>query len=344
MSLKVRVLVCLVVAALFLVPTVSSQVLEKGTISGTVLDPTGAAVPNATVKITHVSTGAERTLTTGPVGRYSAPILSAGEYTIEVTASGFANTIVRNVQLSVGQELIQDINVKVAAVGQTIEVTAEGGPIDKSESLEKVVIDQKFVDGLPINGRDFRNFATLAGTGDTSPALRSPVRLGGQMGEYTGLIIDGVDNRNSFFGEWFGSLETKNFTFPQDAIQEFQVREGGFSAEFGHATGGLINVVTKSGGNDFHGTVHWFFQTNTFTSSTFIEDVNQVAPPDKDTRHQFGFTVGGPISRDRAWFFIGLDDQQQKGPLTAFLATPWRNRSLPAPPATAPAANSAAAT
>ncbi len=338
MSLKamVRVVVCLVVAALILVPTVSSQVLEKGTISGTVLDPTGAAVPNAAVKITHVSTGAERSLTTGPDGRYSAPILTAGEYTIEVTASGFATTLVKEVRLGVGQELIQDVSLKVAAVGQVVEVTGESGPIDKSESLEKVVIDQKYVEGLPINGRDFRNFATLAGTGDVTPALRSPVRLGGQMGEYTGLIIDGVDNRNSFFGEWFGSLETKNFTFPQDAIQEFQVREGGFSAEFGHATGGLINVVTKSGGNDFHGTVHWFFQTNSLISSTFIEDVGRTAPPDKDTRHQFGFTVGGPIARDRAWFFIGLDDQQQKGPLTAFFGDDGGIRTLCSPASNCP--------
>ena len=317
LNVMVRALACLVVAALILVPSASSQVLENGTISGTVLDPTGAAVPNATVKITHVATGAERTLSTGPDGRYTAPILTAGEYTIEVSATGFATTIVLNVQLGVGQELIQDVSVKVAAVGQVVEVTGETGPIEKSESLEKVVIDQRYVEGLPINGRDFRNFATLAGTGDVTPALRSPVRLGGQMGEYTGLIIDGVDNRNSFFGEWFGSLETKNFTFPQDAIQEFQVREGGFSAEFGHATGGLINVVTKSGGNDWHGTAHWFFVTNSLIKNTFIPDINQPVAPSINTRHQFGFTFGGPIVRDRAWFFVGLDDQQQKGPLAA---------------------------
>ncbi|HXE74573.1 MAG TPA: carboxypeptidase regulatory-like domain-containing protein [Candidatus Xenobia bacterium] len=332
----VRVFVCLVVAALILVPSANGQVLEKGTISGTVFDPTGAAVPNATVKITHVATGAERTVSSGPDGRYTAAILTAGEYTIEVSASGFATAVVKNVYLNVGQELIQDVNLKVAAVGQVVEVTGESGPIEKNEPLEKVVINQTYVDQLPINGRDFRNFATLAGTGDVSPALRSPVRLGGQMGEYTGLIIDGVDNRNSFFGEWFGSLETKNFTFPQDAIQEFQVREGGFSAEFGHATGGLINVVTKSGGNEFHGTAHWLFQTNSLTSSTFVEDVNQLVPPDKDTRHQFGFTVGGPIVRDRAWFFVGLDDQQQKGPLTAVFGDAGGIRILCNPPSNCP--------
>ena len=113
-------------------------------------------------------------------------------------------------------------------------------------------------------------------------------------GEYTGLIIDGVDQRNSFFGEWFGSLETKNLTFPQDAIQEFQVRDSGFSAEFGHATGGLINVVTKSGTNEWHGSVHWFILPNTFVADTFIADTGTEVPPTFDARHQFGGTVGGP--------------------------------------------------
>ena len=263
MSLKamVRVFVCLVVAVLLFAPSAGSQVLEKGTISGTVLDPTGAAVPNATVKITHIGTGAERTLTSGPDGRYSASILSAGDYTIEVSASGFATSIVKSVHLSVGQELIQDVGLKVAAVGQVVEVTAESGPIDRSESLVKTIIDNKYVEELPISGRDFRDFATLSPTADTTPGLRSPVRLQGQQGEYTGLIIDGVDNRDGFFGEWFGSLETRNFTFPQDAVQEFQVRDTGLSAEFGHATGGVINVVTKSGTNDWHGSAHWFFQS-----------------------------------------------------------------------------------
>ncbi|MGH9787323.1 MAG: TonB-dependent receptor [Candidatus Acidiferrales bacterium] len=319
MSVKamLRLIFCLTAAILLLAPPAGGQVFEKGSITGTVYDPSGAVVPNASVKIIHVATGSERDVTTGSEGRYSAQLLTAGEYRIEVSASGFATSIVREVRLSVGQELVQNINLKVAALGETVEVTAETGPIDRSEPLEKVVIDSTYVEQLPINGRDFRNFANLAGTADTSPALRSPVRLGGQYGEYTGIIIDGVDNRNSFFGEWFGSLETKNFTFPQDAIQEFQVREGGFSAEFGHATGGLINVVTKSGTNDWHGSLHWFFQTNTLTSTTFISDVNQTVPPDKDTRHQFGGTVGGPIKRDKAWFFFGLDAQEQKGPLFA---------------------------
>ena len=322
MGLRERsvMLLVLLAATLLLAASAASQTIEKGEISGTVMDPSGAVVPDATVKIIHVATGEERTLTTGSDGRFAANLLSVGGYRIEVSAKGFATTIVKGVHLAVGQYLIQDISLKLAAVGQTVEVQAEAGPVDKGETRENTVIDRTYVEQLPINGRDFRDFANLTPTADTAPGLRSPVRIGGQQGEYTELIIDGVDNRNSFFGEWFGSLETKNFTFPQDAVQEFQVRAGGFSAEFGHSTGGLVNVVTKSGTNELHGTAHWFFQNLNLVKDTSVPAApGVVIPPGFNTRHQFGGTVGGPIFKDRAFFFIGVDRQKKAGPLgTAF--------------------------
>ncbi len=293
-----------------------AQTIEKGAIAGTVTDPTGAVVPNATVKITHVGTGETRTVTTDASGNYSASILSVGEYGIEVSASNFGTTRVKNLQLAVGQRFIQDVSLKVTAVGETVEVTSDTGPIDRGDTRTKTIIGNEYVDKLPISGRDFRDFANLGGTADTSPGLRSPVRLQGQQGEYTGLIIDGVDNRNSFFGEWFGSLETKNFTVPQDSVQEFQVRDSGLSAELGHATGGLINVVTKSGTNEWHGTAHWFVQSNSFFKDNALPGV----PPPFDTRNQFGGTVGGPIVREKLFFFLAADIQEQAGPLgTSFL-------------------------
>ncbi|MEE8606538.1 MAG: carboxypeptidase regulatory-like domain-containing protein [Nitrospiraceae bacterium] len=309
--------------SLFLLSTIlvfaspaAGQTIEKGAIGGTVFDPTGAVVPGVSVTITNVATGSERLLTTGPVGRYIANVLPAGEYRIEASASGFATAIVREVRLSVGQSLTQDINLQLAAVGATTEVLADAGPIDKSETRVNTVIDNRFVEQLPISGRDFRDFVNLSPTADPSPGLRSPVRLQGQLGEYTGFILDGVDNRDSFFGEWFGSLETKNFTIPQDAIQEFQVRDTGLSAEFGHATGGLINVVTKSGTNEWHGTAHWFFQSNTFFGDNSVPaDPTTPIPPPFNTRHQFGGTVGGPIVGDKFFFFFAIDNQKQSGPL-----------------------------
>jgi len=316
-----RVVLVLFVATLLFATPAASQTIEKGEISGTVSDQTGAVIPDASVRIINVGTGAERALTTSSDGRYVAALLPVGEYRIEVSVKGFATTIVKGVRLAVGQNLIQDVTLRLAAVGQTVEVQAEAGAIDRGETRENTVIDRAYVERLPINGRDFRDFANLTPTADTAPGLRSPVRLGGQQGEYTELIIDGVDNRESFFGEWFGSLETKNFTFPQDAVQEFQVRAGGFSAEFGHSTGGLVNVVTKSGTNELHGTAHWFFQNLNLVKDTSVPAFpTTVIPPGFNTRHQFGGTVGGPIVREKMFFFIGVDRQKKAGPLgTAWL-------------------------
>jgi hypothetical protein len=317
---KRGMLLVLFAAILLFATSAASQTIEKGEISGTVLDQSGAVIPDANVKIIQVATGSERALTTGADGSFAANLLSVGGYRMEVSAKGFATTVVKGVHLAVGQNLIQDVTLKLAAVGHTIEVVAETDAIDKAETRENTVIDRTYVEQLPINGRDFREFVNLSPTADTTPGLRSPVRLGGQLGEYTELIIDGVDNRNSFFGEWFGSLETKNFTFPEDAVQEFQVRAGGFSAEFGHSTGGLVNVVTKSGTNEWHGTAHWFFQNLNLVKNTSVPAApGVVIPPGFNTRHQFGGTLGGPILKDRVFFFIGVDRQKKAGPLgTAF--------------------------
>ena len=284
--------------------------MEKGAINGTIFDPSGALVPGAGVTVINTWTGAERVLISNEAGRFRADVLPAGEYVIEISLAGFSRTIVEGVVLSVGQELIEDVTLQLEAVGQEITVQSGTARMDKSETRVNTAINNEYVENLPISGRDFRDFANLSPTADTTPGLRSPVRLQGQAGEYTGLIIDGVDNRNSFFGEWFGSLETKNFTVPQDAIQEFQVRDttlGGVRARHG------INVVTKSGTNDWHGSAHWFFQSNTFIADTSVPaDPETTIAPGLNTRHQFGGTV--PIARDKAFFFLALDAQQQGTP------------------------------
>ncbi|MCI0403936.1 MAG: carboxypeptidase regulatory-like domain-containing protein [Acidobacteria bacterium] len=320
---SIRSAFVLLVCLLLVIP-VAAQTIEKGAITGNIYDSTGAVVPGASVKITHVGTGEQRALTSNADGRYTADALSPGEYTVEIEASGFSKVIVKEVRVAVGQRFLQDVTLKVAAAGEIVEVTADVGPIDRGETRIKTTINNTYIEELPISGRDFRDFAQLGATADTSPGLRSPVRLQGQQGEFTGLVIDGVDNRNSFFGEWFGSLETKNFTVPQDSVQEFQVRDSGLSADLGHATGGVINVVTKSGTNDWHGSAHWFVQSNSFFADNAVlvsTPAGMVpAPPPFDTRNQFGGTVGGPIVREKLFFFLAADLQEQAGPLGTNLA------------------------
>jgi hypothetical protein len=153
------------------------------------------------------------------------------------------------------------------------------------------------VENLPVNGRDFRDFALLAPGAGSSPGLRSPLRFNGQQGDYTGLTVDGADYTDPFFAEFTGSLETKNFAISQEAIQEFQVLTNGFEAEFGRSTGAIINVITKSGTNQMHGGVHEFWRNHALASNDAFG--NQ---PIDFNQNQFGGYIGGPIAQDRAFF------------------------------------------
>src|SRR5208282_5606754 len=163
---------------------------------------------------------------------------------------------------------------------------------------------------LPLSGRDYRDLALLSSSAQIVPGLRGGIRLGGQQSDYLGMVIDGQDSFNNFFGEIFGSLETKNFTIPLDAVQEFQVVTNGFAPEFGRATGGLVNVVTKSGTNELHGEAHEFYRGSGLTATDAIGN-----PPNISSQNQFGGSVGFPIHKDRQFLFLASDIQRQNGPL-----------------------------
>jgi hypothetical protein len=171
------------------------------------------------------------------------------------------------------------------------------------------LINEQAIANLPLSGRDFRDLAQLSPSAQVVPGLRGGMRLGGQQSDYTGLSIDGADSRDNFFGEFFGSLETKNFTIPLEAVQEFQVVTNGFAPEFGRSTGGLLNVVTKSGTNSLTGSAHYFYRGKSLTSDDALG-----TPPNIDSQHQFGASLGGPITKDKQFFFLAFDVQRQHGP------------------------------
>ena len=152
--------------------------------------------------------------------------------------------------------------------------------------------------------------AELSSSAQVVPGLRGGIRLGGQQSDYAALVIDGQDSFNNFFGEFFGSLETKNFTVPLESVQEFQVVTNGFAPEFGHATGGLINVVTKSGTNEVHGEAHEYYRGNDLTATDAIGN-----PPNITNQNQFGGSIGFPIHKDRQFLFLATDIQRENGPL-----------------------------
>ena len=155
------------------------------------------------------------------------------------------------------------------------------------------------IENLPFPGRDFRDLATLSPSVTIVPGLRGGLRLGGQQSDYSGLVVDGGDLTNNFFGENFGSLETKNLTIPLEAVQEFQVVTNGFAPEFGRATGGLLNVVSKSGTNEMHGEAHEYYRGGGLTTNDALGNPSNIS-----NQNQFGGSVGFPIHKDPQFSFF----------------------------------------
>jgi hypothetical protein len=299
-------------------PSAFAQSLERGEIRGVVYDSSGSLVPGAKVTISNPSTGYKRELTTDATGSYDFAQLLPGVYKIEAEATGFAAKEITDLHIEVGASLALDISLPVKGQTQTVTVSAAAtGPVDTATAGINQVINQKDLETLPLSGRDYRDLAQLSSSAQVVPGLRGGIRLGGQQSDYLGMVIDGQDTFNNYFGEIFGSLETKNFTVPLEAVQEFQVVTNGFAPEFGRATGGLINVVTKSGTNELHGEAHDYYRGSRFTENDAIGE-----PPNITTQNQFGGSVGFPIHKDRQFLFLAADTQLQNGPLVTQFCPP----------------------
>ena len=299
-----------------------------GNIEGRVLDPKEAAVPGASVTATNQATGLERTAATDEQGTFQIILLPPGVYTVRANASGFATTEAKDVTVTVGGRTPLDLAVTVGGASGSVTITSEPPVVETSRSSVATTINQRSIDNLPINGRNFQDFATL------SPGvIRDPrggdLSVGGQRGTFNSLQVDGVDNNNTFFGQALGRGGVRPpYQFSEESVQEFQVNQNGFSAEFGRAAGGLINVVTKSGTNDFHGGVFEYLRDESLNANDPITKAQQFRAglPNKRSPlriHQFGGRLGGPIARNRAFFFFTYDGQRADVPqlLTVNLAT-----------------------
>jgi Carboxypeptidase regulatory-like domain/TonB dependent receptor len=292
----------------------SAQNLQNGAIRGFVYDTTHSGVPNAKLALTNTGTGIRRELTSQDDGSYDFENIPPGQYTLVAEATGFAVTTVKGIVVNVGAALSLDVNMPLKTVSASVTVTADVGVVDTSTAGISQLLDQTSLENLPFPGRDYRDLAQLTPSAQVVPGLRGAIRLGGQQSDYNGLVIDGADTTNNFFGENFGSLETKNLTVPIEAVQEFQVVTNGFAPEFGRATGGLLNVVTKSGTNELHGEAHEYYRGTSLTKDDALHN-----PPNIDKQNQFGGSVGFPIHKDRQWLFLSTDIQRNNGPLTTNL-------------------------
>jgi Carboxypeptidase regulatory-like domain/TonB-dependent Receptor Plug Domain len=296
-----------VVSVLFLSLGVFAQSQSTtGLIQGTVTDPNGAIVNGATVNVKNTETGFERTVTSNSDGFFSAPLLPLGKYRVTTTATGFSNSVLENVQISVGQTLSLKVEMKIGGGVNTVDVSAEGEGIETSRTELSTQINEKSVENLPINRRDFSRFALLTpGVSLVQGPDGDEITINGQKGIQNNISIDGADANNPFFGEQRGG-QRPAFTISLESVKEFQVVPVGASAEFGRASGGFINVVTKSGTNEFSGAAFLFFR-NQKLSSQNPDAVKANLPTENFHNYQFGGNVGGPIKKDKAFFFVAYE-------------------------------------
>lgn len=290
-----------------------------GNIEGRVLDPNGAVVPSATVTATNDATGLEKTATTNAEGSYRIILLPPATYTVKVVATGFTAAPV-HVTVTVGSQAPLDITLAVAGANVgAVTITDEASVVETGRTSVATTINQKSIENLPINGRNFQDFSTL------SPGvIRDPrggdLSVGGQRGTFNSLQVDGVDNNNTFFGQALGRGGVRPpYQFSEESVQEFQVNQNGFSAEFGRAGGAVINVVTKSGTNEFHGGAFEYFRDESLNSNDPVNKANQSRAGRPNKRlplriNQFGGRLGGPIRKNRAFFFFTYDGQRSNIP------------------------------
>jgi carboxypeptidase family protein/TonB-dependent receptor-like protein len=287
-----------------------------GVIDGHVYDPSGAVLPEATVLAHNVVTGFERTARCDSAGRFRLSLLPLGSYTLAAQAPGFEPLEREAMELSVGQTLSISIALKLAVVEESIDVRSESRAVETTRSFSANVVDKASIETLPSNGRRFQDLVFLT-PGVVTTQTSGLVAIGGQRGLGTAYTIDGADaGQPQFGGIQGGERSGVAYLVSQEAIQEVQVTNAGYSVEFGGSGGGMLNAVTRSGGNDLRGSAFWFFQ-----NQALVADDPFGRPPSDFTQHQFGATLGGPIRKDRLHFFLTYDQQIHRNPFVVKFGT-----------------------
>ncbi|HXG98744.1 MAG TPA: carboxypeptidase regulatory-like domain-containing protein, partial [Gemmatimonadales bacterium] len=294
-----------VLALAFPVVLAAQSQATTGVIRGTVTDPAGATVVGATVVLRETQTGFQRQVTSNERGIFVASLMPLGTYDVTARAVGFSETRRTGVRLGLGETV--NLNLALAAVQLQAVVVEATQPVVEATKIESSTrLPEAAVSRLPNNGRNYLNLTLLT---PHVAIVQGPdgdeLSIGGQKGIHNNVMVDGADFNNPFFGEQRGG-QRPPFTFNLDAVQEIVVTSAGANAEFGRSSGGFVNVVTKSGTNELHGSLHYYGKDGAL--SGVAHHGSESLSPDF-TQHQFGFTLGGPIKRDRAFFFLAYDQQ-----------------------------------
>ena len=301
------------VGVLFAAVLLAQSDANKGQISGTVYDARQAVIPNASVNIRNVQTGLSRDLTAGDAGQFRAVLLDPGKYEVTVKAPGFADSRLTDVTLNVGSAVDLVVTMQVGTTVTTVEVGETLINVDLP--APQSVINTEAIQNLPINGRRFQDFATLTPTVQIDPT-RGAISFAAQRGINGNAMVDGTDYNNPFFGGLRGG-ERSGFvpTVPQSAVAEFQVVTAGYAPEYGRSTGGVLNAITRSGANDYHG--EGFYQIRHKETGLLTPFNVQVL----ETLQQYGGGVGGPIKKDKLFFFAAAERQLSKTPRQVYFGS-----------------------
>ncbi len=290
-------------------PSAAAQAVSFAQLNGTVLDPAGRAVVSARVVVRDPDTNQTFQATTNTTGFFVVPNLPPGKYELTITASGFAKYQQTGIVMTVGQVLTVSPTLKVAAASETVTVTTEAPLIEPTKTEISQVVETQQIEDLPISNRVFTDFALLTpGVATSRTSLGTTftefevtqISFGGMRSFSNEITVDGADFVNSASG-------IQRATPPQESVQEFRVVNNSFGAEYGRAMGGIVNIVTKSGTNNLHGSLYEFFQNNAFDAHSPL----QPPPlPDAVRQNSFGASLGGPLVKDKTFFFVNYEGKR----------------------------------
>ena len=326
MRKALAVLVCM------LATTLAYGQLPSSTINGRVTDPQGASVSAARVTVTNQAQGTSRNTQTNAEGLYVFPSLEIGTYDLRVESPTFAATVTHGLILAAGKTQTVDISLHPAGAKETINVTGANEAVDLTQSMIQGQITSQTISSIPLNGRNFLELAYLvpgnrpAPTFDPTKTNTLEVSSAGGFGRGGNITVDGGDNNDEVVG---GTLAN----FPEDSIQEFQIATARFTAEVGRSGNSIINIVTKTGTNQYHGSLFFYERNRNLQALPATFDRSLPTPP--FDREQYGATLGGPIRKDKAWFFTGFEYRDQNAALQTgtrnFTTSQIQNTSAPAP-------------
>src|SRR5262245_10765283 len=299
----------------------------SGTISGIVHDASGALIPGASVTVKNVDTGLTREIVSDEQGRYSAPNLPVGPYEVQVSLTGFQTEVRSGIGLTVGREAVVNFTMQVGQVSEKVAGTGEAPVVETTNATITGLVDQNTIRDLPLNGRSFTDLMTLqVGTALARNAPATGVLQGGAKISVSGVRPSG----NSFLMDGTDINDSRNvtpggatgLTLGVDTVREFRVLTNSFSAEYGRVTGAVLTAVTKSGTDDLHGSAFEFFRNSALDAAKWEDNARGTGRKAPLRRNQFGGTLGGPIKKDKTFFFAGYEGLQERRGVSNLINVP----------------------